>query len=92
MLFECTRKQFFKKTIFLTTGIFLKEHTAMSIDSDMDHASDMNSTVYRAVNGSPGTNLAKVIDLMGGMSHFIGADDIVVIKPNFQWWNHGAPN
>lgn len=50
------------------------------------------ATVYRAVNGSPETNLEKVIDLLGGIEKIIGADDVVVIKPNVQWWNHGAPN
>lgn len=47
---------------------------------------------YRAVNGKPATNLAKVIEMMGGIENLIGADDVVVIKPNVQWWNQGAPN
>ena len=50
------------------------------------------ATVYRAVNGNPETNLEKVIDLLGGIEKIIGADDVVVIKPNVQWWNQGAPN
>jgi hypothetical protein len=49
-------------------------------------------TVYRAVNGNPETNLEKVIDLLGGIENIIGSYDVVVIKPNVQWWNHGAPN
>lgn len=50
------------------------------------------ATVYRAVNGSPATNLTKVMDLMGGINKVIGSDDVVLIKPNVQWWNQGAPN
>jgi len=49
-------------------------------------------SLYRAINGKPDTNIAKVIELMGGIENFIGADDIVVIKPNVQWWNQGASN
>ncbi len=49
-------------------------------------------TVYRAVNGDSATNLKKVIELMGGVENLIGANDVVVIKPNVQWWNQGAPN
>ena len=49
-------------------------------------------TVYRAVNVNPETNLEKVTDLLGGIEKIIGADDVVVIKPNVQWWNQGAPN
>jgi len=53
---------------------------------------DIKSTVYRAVNGRPSENLSKVIDLMGGIERMIGTDDIVIIKPNVQWWNQGVPN
>ena len=49
-------------------------------------------TVYRAVKGNPQTNLERVIGLLGGIEKIIGADDVVVIKPNVQWWNQGAPN
>jgi uncharacterized protein (DUF362 family) len=30
-------------------------------------------------------NLAKVIEMMGGIENLIGPDDVVVIKPNLQW-------
>ena len=56
------------------------------------HTKDPSLTLYRAVNGSPAMNLAKVIEMMGGIEKIIGMDDIVVIKPNVQWWNQGAPN
>ena len=49
-------------------------------------------TVYRAVNGNPEANLEKVIDLLGGIESIIGSNDVVVIKPNVQWWNQGATN
>lgn len=50
------------------------------------------SIIYRVLNGSPSENLTKVIELMGGIDKLIGENDIVVIKPNVQWWNHGATN
>ena len=50
------------------------------------------ATIYRSVNGAPSDNLLKVMDLMGGVENIFGPDDIVVIKPNIQWWNQGAPN
>ena len=52
----------------------------------------ISCTVYRAVNGAPDTNIRKVLKLMGGIERLIGSHDIVVIKPNVQWWNQGAPN
>lgn len=48
--------------------------------------------VFRAVNGAPNANMSKVIQLMGGIEKLIGTNDVVVIKPNVQWWNQGAPN
>jgi len=50
------------------------------------------SIIYRSLNGTPSENLTKVIELMGGIDKIIGEDDVVVIKPNVQWWNHGATN
>ena len=50
------------------------------------------ATIYRSVNGSPPDNMLKVLDLMGGIENIFGPDDVVVIKPNVQWWNQGAPN
>jgi len=50
------------------------------------------TVLYRVVNGSPDENVLKIFELMGGIEKIIGANDVVVIKPNFQWWNQGAPN
>lgn len=50
------------------------------------------SIVYRSLNGTPSENMVKVIEIMGGIENIIGENDIVVIKPNVQWWNHGATN
>jgi len=55
-------------------------------------AKDPVSTVYRAVNGSPRENMEKVVEMLGGIRKIIGPEDMVVIKPNVQWWNQGAPN
>ena len=48
--------------------------------------------LFRVVNGNPSQNMKKLIELMGGINTLIGQDDIVIIKPNVQWWNQGAPN
>ncbi|MBN1569561.1 MAG: DUF362 domain-containing protein [Acidobacteria bacterium] len=34
----------------------------------------------------------KLVEMLGGISKIIGPEDVVVIKPNVQWWNQGAPN
>ncbi|MCX8012619.1 MAG: hypothetical protein N3A64_05660, partial [Desulfobacterota bacterium] len=30
--------------------------------------------------------------MMGGIEKFIGKNDIVILKPNCQWWNQGRTN
>ena len=53
---------------------------------------DSQSIIYRSLNGTPSENMILVIELMGGIEKIIGENDIIVIKPNVQWWNHGATN
>ncbi len=48
--------------------------------------------LFRVVNGHPSENMRKVLELMGGVEKLVAKDDVVVIKPNVQWWNQGAPN
>jgi hypothetical protein len=56
------------------------------------HAEHPICTLYRVVDGSPDRNLDKVIEMMGGIEKLIGLDDVVLIKPNAQWYNQGCPN
>jgi hypothetical protein len=48
--------------------------------------------LYRVINGSPSANMIQLIKMMGGIESIFSPDDIVLIKPNVQWWNQGAPN
>ncbi len=50
------------------------------------------SEIFVARNGTPQQNVAKVLEMMGGIGRFVGIDDIVVLKPNGQWWNQGRTN
>jgi len=50
------------------------------------------SEVFLARRGTPQQNLAKVIQMMGGIQRFIEPNDIVILKPNAQWWNQGRTN
>ena len=50
------------------------------------------SEIFVAKNGTPQENVARVIEMMGGIEKFIGINDIVILKPNAQWWNQGRTN
>ena len=51
-----------------------------------------SAEVYRALNGHPAENMEKVVSMMGGAESLFGNEDIVILKPNLQWHNQGAPN
>jgi hypothetical protein len=53
---------------------------------------DNQSLIYEVKNGTPEQNMVKVLELMGGINRFIGKNDIVILKPNAQWWNQGMTN
>lgn len=77
----------------LVTGGFLVSPPKISASLAPNQKSQTPpEIIFRAINGSPEQNLTKVIDLMGGIEKLIGSDDTVLIKPNVQWWNQGAPN
>ncbi len=76
----------------LAAGVRLTEAPSGSSGWAGPNAAEAQATVCRALNGGPVRNLAKVLELMGGVQRLFGPDDVVVIKPNVQWWNQGAPN
>ena len=71
------------------TGLLNKESNAAVPTAG---GGDVSAKVFRALNGSPADNVRKVLELLGGVEALIGDRDVVVIKPNVQWWNQGAPN
>jgi len=43
-------------------------------------------------NNTPEKNMYAVLEMLGGIERLIGPDDIVLLKPNSQWWNQGMTN
>ena len=80
--------------MILAGGVLALGHEAWAKPPALSnkYTENPNCTLYRGVNGTPASNLARVIDMMGGIEKVIGSHDVVVIKPNVQWWNQGAPN
>ena len=87
-----TRRQFIKNFLVATGATVFGYNLPEKFQSTRKIARDVQSSVYRALNGSPSENLSTVIKLLGGIEKIIGEDDVVVIKPNVQWWNQGASN
>ena len=92
MNFLKSRREFLKKIVLALIAQCFGRKAARSEAAGSCGSGTIEATVYRALNGGPADNLRKVIDLIGGIEVIIGVDDVVVIKPNVQWWNQGAPN
>lgn len=53
---------------------------------------DGYSDVYLARDGSPEQNMKKIMYELGGIEKLISNNDIVILKPNAQWWSQGMTN
>jgi len=87
-----TRRQFIKNFLVVTGAAAFGYNIPAKFQSTRKITRDVQSSVYRALNGSPSENLSRVVKLLGGIEKIIGKDDVVIIKPNVQWWNQGASN
>jgi hypothetical protein len=91
------RRDFLKRMSVLAALLSARPHWLFAnmpahIDNQYRPVKDPLCTIYRSINGSPEDNLRRVIDMMGGVEKFVESDAVVLIKPNVQWWNQGAPN
>jgi len=103
-----TRRDFLRNTARLIAGLIVLpffrkifggfEALADAKGADMVQYEDMtarkpdHAKVFVSRNGSAGQNMDKVVEMMGGIEKIIGKDDIVILKPNAQWWNQGTTN
>ena len=80
------------------SGIFRKNLFSLiaKIDTRYRFLKRINTTatseIYISKNGTPQQNITKVIEMAGGIEKFIEKNDIIVLKPNAQWWNQGRTN
>lgn len=55
-------------------------------------SSTEKSDVYAVKNGSAYDNTVKMLEMLGGIDSLVDPTDIVLLKPNGQWWNQGTTN
>lgn len=53
---------------------------------------DGKSKVYISRGLEPEENVKKAVELFGGIDKIVDKNDIIIIKPNAQWWNQGTTN
>ncbi|NIQ13816.1 MAG: DUF362 domain-containing protein [Candidatus Dadabacteria bacterium] len=93
--FNCSRRNFIKAMVYSAGNFTLSGYNLKNIPIGFKNQLQTKPTaalIYRSINGSPESNMIKIIEMMGGIKNIVSSEDVVVIKPNVQWWNHGAPN
>ncbi|MEE9442370.1 MAG: DUF362 domain-containing protein [candidate division Zixibacteria bacterium] len=92
------RRQFVKNLLISLAGLWVfrkKKNILAAVKSTPTKIlvrQSVPSDVFLIRNGTPEENMSRLIDLMGGIESIIGREDIVIIKPNSQWWLQGMTN
>jgi len=53
---------------------------------------ETEAEIFYASGADPAGNIRRLVESLGGMENLIGPDDVVVLKPNSQWWHQGMTN
>jgi hypothetical protein len=85
---QVTRREFLRKYGIASSALTLSPYFIERFSS-VCHAASYLTRVYKVTNGDPFQNIAKLLEMAGGISRFIGPTDIVIIKANGQWPNQG---
>ena len=81
-----SRREFLKRLGYLSGGSILASWIVSCKGvTAPDIPGPSTSTLYVSKNGTPVTNMQKVIDLAGGIEKYIAQNDFVILKPNLQW-------
>ncbi|MDW7646084.1 MAG: DUF362 domain-containing protein [Desulfuromonadales bacterium] len=67
-------------------GTEVSERTNLGVDPDGF------SRIYMAQGEDAEKNMIRVLSLLGGIESLIDPEDIVILKPNAQWWGQGMTN
>ena len=86
------RRSFIKILLLALTALSSFSKLRANVVAQKPSSVDTTVTVYRAINGSPSENVSRIFEMMGGIQTIIDKEDVVIVKPNVQWWNQSAPN
>lgn len=75
-----------------TEGGYASSLTNQSVTNNINPPEEVLTKVFLVKNGSVGQNITKLLELIGGISKYIGPTDVVVLKCNGQWPNQGYTN
>ena len=66
--------------------------SALNLPVSKSKIMDTLSHIYCAKGDTPERNMLKILEMLGGIKSLIDTEDIVILKPNAQWWSQGMTN
>jgi len=74
-------------------GIYLQSLVGCSSSSEPEpFPPETRAVIHKATGPDPADATRRLIESLGGIETVIGQHDIVVLKPNAQWWAQGMTN
>jgi len=61
-------------------------------ESSKSFSPQTGADIFKATNGDPRRATRDMLAALGGIESLIDKNDIVVLKPNSQWWHQGMTN
>ena len=91
---KISRASFLNRTLWAIIALFFpfackKSNNLNPNDPPPD---DQATKVFMVRNGTVQQNIAKLFELLGGVSKYISPTDVVILKCNAQWPNQGYTN
>ena len=85
-----TRRKMIKFLGMIPAGYYLQSMIGCSEIKDFPE--QLGSTVYKSKGADVALTTNNLIESLGGIESLIDKNDIVVLKPNAQWWSQGMTN
>lgn len=74
----------------LPAGLYLQ--SLIGCDNVKEFPEQLGAAVYKSEGADIADITHRLLDSLGGIQSFIDKDDIVILKPNAQWWLQGMTN
>ncbi|MEA3296994.1 MAG: DUF362 domain-containing protein, partial [candidate division Zixibacteria bacterium] len=84
-----SRREVIKLITALPPALYLQSILGCSNEQMKDFPPETKTTIHKATGPDTATITRRMLDGLGGIDTLIDKNDIVILKPNSQWWHQG---
>lgn len=85
-----TRRRAVQLLCSIPVGLYLQ--SLIGCNQVKDFPIQQSTKVYKSAGEDTRGITRRLLESLGGMESLIGKEDIVILKPNSQWWSQGMTN